>query len=221
MVKQEKDEIISRLMDALKKEKEEKVLLEKQQEEYKKVKNELDEKTSELRDIEKEYMKFMREVAIHGKSVNVKTINMFFIQKEYTDALNYKDLMDPPLTEKEKAGVRKYGGVRGVYDIIYGRCIENVAIEKRPFHCVDNSRNKYLLREKNKWGIDNKGEKILDAVYPKVIELCIPNPADCEKNYGRWKLQNKRMNDLANGRGKIIKMLNRDASIKNAITNGD
>ncbi len=202
--KKTKDKMIKYLMSELKNK-------EKNEETIKELKN-------ELRDVEKEYMNFMKQVSKHGKNITkIGSVNMYFVIQNYDKASNYKDIMNKPFTESEIAGVERYGGVQGCFDIIYGRCIEGIEVKNRPFHCVDDSRNKYLLRIKDKWKIDKKAEKILEEIYPRIVRICAPKPIKSDKEIDGWKRQNARMNELANGRNKIIKLLNKETLLKNTV----
>ena len=63
-------------------------------------------------------------------------------------AKNYSDLMKHPLTNDEIEYINEYGLTSGCYKMIKDRCITNIKLEERPMHCVDPSRNKYILYEK-------------------------------------------------------------------------
>jgi len=140
---EEKDKILQEHIEQLQKKNQEHVeqLLKKDQE------------LLELKETEEEYFKFMKHMA---KKNNItyndnKSINMFFIMKNYKDAKNYETLMDPALTTNEIKQIKESSVQAGVYNLINNRCIEGLEIEERPFHCVDHSRNKYLLRISDDW----------------------------------------------------------------------
>ena len=184
----------------------------------------LKEKMDELKDIESEYMEFMKEVARSATNgglahniTNNNTINMYFVVQRYLDAKNYEELMKAPLTITEKDYVMKHGGMEGCYHILDDRCIKHLKLEERPFHCVDESRSKYMLRTGNEWKIDKKAEQIMDAIYPKILQLCIPKTISCYEELAEWKVQSTRMSEIAAGKNKIIKRLNKRTLLKNNV----
>jgi len=130
---------------------------------------EKEEEIKELREIEQEYLRFMKEMARQnsGNTIN-NNINMFYIINNYKNAQNFEVLMGPELTQKERDYVLKNGPINGSYKLLQGRCIDGIKTENRPFHCVDDSRNKYLLYSENDWSVDRNGAKILREVYGKV-----------------------------------------------------
>ena len=114
----------------------------------------------EIREIEKEYLDFMKSVAKNNISSttinNNNTVNMYYIINNYTEAYNYEDLMKKPLTEEEIRYISEKGALAGCYNLIANRCINGVELERRPLHCVDTARNKYLLRKDDDWLVDEK-----------------------------------------------------------------
>ena len=74
-----------------------------------------EEEIEDLRNIEREYLEFMKNAANSGVKItnNVKQVNMYFVIQTYKKAKNYKDIMDPPLTADEKNYVLENGGVYG------------------------------------------------------------------------------------------------------------
>ena len=45
---------------------------------------------------------------------------------------------------------------------------ENIDVDKRPFHCIDSSRSKYILRENDNWSIDDRGERVARHAYDAI-----------------------------------------------------
>ena len=91
-----------------------------------------------------------------------RQLNMYYVINNYKEACNYSDLMDKPLTKEELDYLFENGPTLGCLNLIKSRCLNDLGKDKRPFHCVDSSRDKYLLREKDDWEIDLKGEKIMN-----------------------------------------------------------
>ena len=177
----------------------------------------LQKKIDELRDMEKEFMDFLKKVANKETVTNVRTVNMYYIVQTYLKAKNYEDIMNKPLTADELHDIRE-NGIYGGYNILYKRCIEGIAMQDRPFHCVDDSRSKYLLRTNNTWQIDKKGEQILEGIYPKLLQLCAPKEISGYDELDEWKRQHNNMNELATyGEQRILKKLNKVALLKNNV----
>jgi len=227
MIKKKKEEVIQQLITETKKQAE---LLKIKEEQLKKKEDMLKENKEELiknkeeledlRGVERDYLEFVKKVANtnNGTTNNIKQVNMFFIVKEYKNADNFADRMDPPLTKSEEQYVLENGGVYGGYYILVKRCIEGVPMEDRPFHCVDESRNKYMLRIKDSWEIDNRGEKLLEGIYPRMLKLCCPKQIKSPDELDEWKKHNDYMVELSTGgENKILKMLNKVSLLKNNV----
>ena len=176
----------------------------------------------ELKEVEEEYFNFMKKMAEKSRN-NItyndhKSVNMFFIMRNYKDAKNFETLMNPALTEGEIKKIKESTVRVGVYDLLHDRCIEGVDVEDRPFHCVDDSRNKYLLYTSNDWKVDKNANKIITEVINKVREVydteinIETSKEETEKNY-------KNIIDLLDlekkGRKILLKELNKKTLIKN------
>jgi len=177
------------------------------------------EELEELKGIEKEFLEFMKKVANSGtNNTTIKQVNMFYIVNNFTEAVNYEEIMRKPLTTNEKQYILKYGGVDGCYHVLFNRCINGLNVHQRPFHCVDDSRSKYMLRTDDSWVIDKKGKQIMEGIYPKVVELCVPPLTVNEKNFKEWETKNGYMVELTNGgKSKILSKLNETALLKNNV----
>ena len=62
-----------------------------------------------------------------------------------------------------------------------------------------------MLRTGNKWEIDKKGEQLMEGIYPRLLHLCIPKEISDANQIDDWKKENVRMNEIANGKNKILK----------------
>ena len=185
---------------------------------------ELEEKNKELqnlKNIEKEYFEFMKKMA--DKSTISNTIynnyNMFYVLNNYKSPHNFEDLMAPALTQKEKDYIIKYGAIAGCFKLLEIRCLDNIEIEKRPFHCVDGSRTKYMLHTNNDWVVDNNGTKILNSTYPKIRSVynyrIIDNDCDLDDKIENLKqLVNMESNV---GKKQILKELIKRTLLKNNV----
>lgn len=179
---------------------------------------ELKESEKEYFDIIKTYMKNGGNAVNNNNNTTINNINMFFIMRTFDDALNYKDLMKAPLTSAEKQCMLDHGGEDGGYNLIVTRCIDGIAIEKRPFHCVDEARQKFLLRNDDTWEIDSKGRQIIETIYPEIVNVCAPKPISDIAELKKFKKQHVIMNTFANGGNKrIIKRLAKKTLLKNNV----
>jgi len=97
--------------------------------------------------------------------------------------------------------------------ILKSRCIDD--IDKRPFHCLDTSRCKYMLRRKNEWNIDQNGETIITMGCNKVKDAYdIEDISDIEK-YGKNMQQLLELE--TKGKQQVLKELNKKTCLKNNI----
>lgn len=102
----------------------------------------------------------------NNNSFTVK--NTHYILNHYNNARNLEDVLEPPLTEEEIERIQKHDPTYGCITLLDNRCIADIELSERPFHCVDTSRSKYVVFTDNQWQIDERGQKILRQVYPKV-----------------------------------------------------
>jgi hypothetical protein len=172
---QEKDDMINNLEMKMKKIAEEK----NQLEEYtKKVKQKNDLLEEDRRRVEEELMNFMKDLVKSNNKVSItnnKTINMFHVMNNYTNAKNYDEIMDQPLTEDEKKKLITLGAEYTPGEILESRCITNLSAEERPIHCVDASRDKYIIRKDDNWLVDNDGRMIMEGTFKFVKQLYLDN----------------------------------------------
>jgi hypothetical protein len=149
-------------------------------EEYINMSKKHDELNEEYKELSKDYINYMKDISKQpGNNTinsNNTTINMNYIINNFTNALNFDDLMSQPLTKLEQQIISKEGPLIGAIKMLEDRCINNIKIPERPFHCVDTARSKYLIRNDDDWWIDNKGEKILGDTFNIVTnEVCGQN----------------------------------------------
>ena len=92
---------------------------------------------------------------------------MFCTINNYRTAKNYSDLMEPELTSSEIECIQEQGPLLGSSSLLKTRCIDGFKIEERPFHCVDEPRNKYVVRVSDSWRVDKNAEEIISTVIKK------------------------------------------------------
>jgi hypothetical protein len=130
-----------------------------------------------IQDMEKEMFDFMKTMVITNKTTinnnttnnnNNTNYNMYYIINNFTEAENIEDIMAAPFTQEELDYIEENGSVLGSYKVIKDRCINDKDLSKRPVHCTDLTRKKYLLRHNNEWIIDPKADKLLSMTFDKM-----------------------------------------------------
>ena len=176
--------------------------------------------------IEKEMLDFMKTLSINNQTTNNTTninsnnkvnntnYNMYYIINNYKDAENIEDVLAPPLTQEELDYIEKNGSLLGSYNLIKGRCITDKEVSKRPVHCTDSSRKKYLLRYKNEWIIDAKADKLLTMTFNKMQDAY---DLECEDVNERI-INTQQLIELdIDGRKKLNTQIGKDVLLKNNI----
>lgn len=169
--------------------------------------------------IEEDYFKLTKKIITnsspHQFTINNTTLNMYYVIDNFTEAYNLEDLITPELTDSEIEYIASEGATAGCFNLLKTRCIDNIDINKRPFHCVDISRSKYLLRTNDDWEIDYRCAKILSTTYPVLRKLY---PVDM--SMGTDTIVNN-INTLlemeGKGSKKIISNLNNKTLLKNNV----
>jgi hypothetical protein len=100
--------------------------------------------------------------------------------------------------------------INGCYELVKGRCIDNIEIEKRPIHLVDKSRKKYALRKNDEW-VTDQGDEILKGVDQKVNWVI--KRYDLNKKKDRDK-QMTILQEILADKYKILDYLNDDVLLK-------
>jgi hypothetical protein len=132
--------------------------------------------------------------------------------------------MNKPLTNEEKDYTDKNGAILGCNNLLVNRCIDDIDINKRPFHCVDESRLKFILRNNDKWEVDSKGEQIMDDAV-KLINNNYETTMKDDEFYdnGYAERINKNIAELlklqTKGRKRIAKELSKKTLLKNNVDN--
>ena len=91
-------------------------------------------------------------------------------------------------------------------------------MEKRPFHCVDSSRDKYMVKSKDDWLIDYNGQHIwktmcekASEVYKPIQEKYINKELDIEQAHK----YNSQMTEFLQAKKKVLTLMEKDTAIKN------
>jgi hypothetical protein len=194
------------------------------------LKKELHEAKEQIKQHEEDKLKRDRELLDYFKSMKMhqgnqyNVGNMYFINNNFHNAYNFDDLMSKDLTEDEIEYIHENGATAGAAKLLSNRCESGISLHMRPYHCIDDSRSKYMLRVDDTWKIDKKAEKIVRTASNKVEEAYpeIKNPNlinfDNEQQVEKYNKCIQGMIDLRGiNRGKVIDELNRRTNLKNLI----
>lgn len=182
------------------------------------VKKEYDqqlEELEELREVKVDYYDLLRQIA--KSKTSPQTINLHYIINNFTEAYNYEDLMGPELTAEDIEEIRELEPLSGTIHMIEKRCIRNIDIAKRPLHCLDISRNKYLVRTQDEWVVDHHAKRIFKDACKHLYDLYITDPAAPNITLDQvMKNQQKLLKlEAKTSQNKMIKDLNDKTYIKN------
>lgn len=163
----------------------------------------------EKNSLQKEYNEFVLEMARkNSNNITNNTLNMYYILNNFNDAHNLEEEIEYITEEDASVGCQR---------LITSRCVDNINVEKRPFHCTDVSRSKYLVRTKNEWCTDYKCSKVMDKVRPIIQELYkIDDSVDTTTKINNILML---MELETKGKKKIINYLNDTTSVKDLIKN--
>lgn len=159
-------------------------LLKIKEKEIKKLKKEKENEIKTLKmeksNIETQYSEFVKQIALNnstkgGTGIINNTINMVYVMNNFTKAFDFDETMKKPLTKAERARMLKLGPVYACSDLLLSRCIDNIPIEFRPFHCTDPSRQKFGFYKGQQWKIDCRGEYILEKMYDHMDDVFVKN----------------------------------------------
>jgi hypothetical protein len=161
-----------------------------------------------------EFIDFIKNIHndIDNKMVyfNSRTTQIHNIIKNYNNAINFNDLMKGPLTKQEYNLLLNKGLVNGCVNILGNKCIKKLSESEKPFHCINVTRNDYLLRMNDDWIIDINGATIVSTLFNIIITTSeFMNHIDEHS----W---NKLIKDLSNNREKH-KKISRISSILGTI----
>lgn len=176
-----------------------------------------EEELEELKEVKEDYYDLLKQIAISKSKSSSNTINMYYIINNFNEAYNYEDLMRPALTDSETDELSNLEPLAGSIFVIKNRCIEDVDIQKRPIHCLDTSRDKYLLRTEDKWVVDHKAKQIFAKVCPLIYKHYLLDPQNPDNGIDKI-IQNQQQlinMEKKSSQQKLIKELNDKVYIKN------
>ena len=175
-----------------------------------------------IQDIEKDMFDFMKTMVVTNKTTinnttnnnNNTNYNMYYIINNFTEAENIEDIMAAPFTQEELDYIDKNGSVLGSYKVIKDRCITDKDLSKRPVHCTDLTRKKYLLRHNNEWIIDPKADKLLSMTFDKMKDAYDTESDDIYEKINNTQQLIKLDID---GRKTLNKQISKDVLLRNTV----
>lgn len=185
--------------------------------------------TNQKKELETDYMECLK---MNGKCSQTVTqnftqnviyspnYNTAYVVNNFKEADVYKDLIDRELTKDEIKYIEKHGSIPGCFNLLKGRCIDNVPIEKRSIHCADPSRSKFLVKTKKGWETDYGGHIVFEHPSEKVRRY-YENINNKESTSVEQISQNqKQIYELINEKQKINKCAGSFIILKNGVCNG-
>ena len=186
-----------------------------------KLKKQRDAYRKEKLELERELLEFMKQATLKNNrpdNINNNTFNMFYILNNFTQAFDFKERMQLPMTTEEKDELYRIGPNHACIEYIKKRCIDGISLEQRPIHCVDGSRNKYLVRQGGAWIIDNSGKLIIREAFDQLKDIYLVKLSDMTSNKNIDEVSD-RVNQLLvienKGKYKILGILNNMVLLKN------
>jgi hypothetical protein len=161
----------------------------------------LEEKNKEIHDLIIEQSDFLKETT--SKTLS----NCQYILKNFPNSPNFKvPLID--VSENEFVQNIKEGGINGVSKVFLEMFPPNIEPSKRPFWLVDASRNKFLVKDNDKWIVDIQGKMITDKFSENYINNVIEYIKKGNTKIGENLLQdvekNKKINSILSNHGYIL-----------------
>lgn len=202
--------------------------LEKERLEKKAIKEQMKEqaeKLSQLQEDQNDYYDLLKQISKSNPNPNSNsnsnltsnTVNLHYILNNFTEAFNYEDLMGPTLTVKEKKKLKQLKPLAGTVRIIEERCINNIDFTKRPLHCLDSARSKYVVRTENEWKIDHYAKHILKGATKHMYDIHAIDPTKCDLTLEQIANNQQMLINLESkgSQSKMIKHLGDQVHIKN------
>jgi hypothetical protein len=194
----------------------------------KNIEKELNEKNEKrIHTIEKDMFELMKTIVLTNKNnsvtnntnnttnkINNNNYNMYYIINNFTEAENIEDLLKAPLTKEELDYIHKNGSILGSYKVIKDRCITDKDVSKRPVHCTDIPRKKYLLRHNNEWIIDAKADQLLTMTFNKMQDAY---DLECEDQLEKLKYTQELIKLNIDGRKRLNGQISKDVLLKNNV----
>ena len=115
---------------------------------------------------------------------NQMTINLF-LNEECKNAMNLTDFMNQlQLSIDDLLYTKNNGYIKGITNIFVKNLCDMPA-NSRPIHCSDKKKLQFYVKDENKWGKDNKNEKIDKSIHD-ITQKQIQKIKQWEQEHPNW-----------------------------------
>ncbi len=184
--------------------------LEREKERLEREKEELNNKL--LKYLEEDRNKSYNQTIINNIQNNIR-IDMNYIDKNCTDAYDYKIIMDRAFTKEEIDYLNMNSHIEGPYKILHDRCIKDIPIDKRSIHLLDDARKKYYINYDGNWMVDMNGEKLMDTLITKIQPVYLGDLTNMPIKV--LLKNNEKFSGLFNSKSQVLSYINEDILLKN------
>jgi hypothetical protein len=157
----------------------------------------------------------------NNNNSNSNCINFNYIKKHYKNPKTIQECLALPLTETEIYNITKSTPAVGCEYLIKNRCIVGVELEDRPFHSIDQSRDKFAVFSENENNTKNWITQDGSDITKKFIPLI---RSQYEKQYNNPLCDPAKIAEgisymYTAGNRKIIKSIGKMTDLKNNLAN--
>lgn len=172
-----------------------------------------------------EFIKYINNTNINNSNNNNQinnftNLNVNYILKNFTDPYTLSECLSIPLTEEEKLKLETDPAIVCCEKFVKARCIDNIALEKRPFHVVDMARNKFIVCCENK---ENGGKDWIISDGTHITKMAIPIinkeyiKANKTKDINKINKINTDIHELNTGSKRLIDSFLKASILKNNV----
>ena len=120
------------------------------------------EKNDTLISQNQELMEKLTDVAMQPKVVNNQFNLMNYLNTECADAMNMSEFIDSIEVTNESLYLTCQKGFQHAFEKLFIDALEEVGEKRRPLHCTDKKRRKFVVKEDGVWQREEDGNPILD-----------------------------------------------------------
>ena len=104
----------------------------------------------------------LTEVAMQPKIVNNQFNLMNYLNTECADAMNMSDFIDSVEVTNESLFLTRRKGFQHAFEKLFIDALEEVGEKRRPIHCTDRRRKRFVVKEDGVWQREEDGNPILN-----------------------------------------------------------
>ena len=120
------------------------------------------EKNDTLINQNQELMEKLADVAMQPKVVNNQFNLMNYLNTECADAMDMSEFIDSIEVTNESLYLTCQKGFRHAFEKLFIDALEEVGEKRRPLHCTDKKRKRFVVKEDGVWQREEDGNPILD-----------------------------------------------------------